>query len=180
MTVITTARLVIQTGNGSTTEWPFGFEVPLATDLVVKTRNIDSGVTTDISSSDYSVTGIGLVGGGTVTYPLSGDPLASTTEIIISRVVPFTKLLEISNQGGFNPEVVEDEFDSVVMQTQQLSEDLGRTFKVPFGETMRVPLPKIADRVSKYFFFDGEGNPGITGVAPVVVTTSNLDTKAVL
>ncbi len=179
MTVTTTARLVIQTGNGSTTEWPFAFEVPLATDLVVQTRVIATGVVTVISSSDYTVTGIGLVVGGTVTYPLSGSPLASTVEIIISRVVPLTQLLDINNQDGFNPEVVEDEFDSVVFQTQQLDDDLQRAFKVPFGETMSVSLPKIADRLSKYFFFDAAGNPGVSSDAPPTAT-QDLDTRTAL
>ena len=126
MTLSTATRSVTFTGNDVTTVWPFTFEVPLASHLVVETFDEVSLITTVISSADYTVAGIGAAAGGSVTFPTSGDPLTTTVRIIISRTVPFRQGLDINNQDGFFPEVVEDQLDLIVMQTQQLAADIDR------------------------------------------------------
>ena len=169
MTLITTSRSVTFTGNGSTTEFAFTFKIPLATDLVVQTFDTVSLALATIDSSDYTVTGIGDNSGGTVTYPLSGSPIASTVRIIISRLVPFTQLLDIQNQGGFFPDVVENQLDLIVMQIQQSAETIGRGIAAPIGDNITdFTLPLDEARASKYLFFGSDGSVGVTGTAPAV------------
>lgn len=120
MVVSTQACAVTYLGNGSTTVWPFSFPVSDASWLQVKTKN-DAGVLSTIPASDYTVTGIGAAGGGTVTYPKSGA-LSTGTRIRIQRVVPILQSVEIVNQEGYYPEVLEASADYRVFTDQQLNQ----------------------------------------------------------
>jgi len=126
----TNQSYVTYLGNGATTAFPFSFIVQNASQLVVSitNNNVSPAVTTVLAASQYSVTGIGsgneFAGGsgpgGTVTYPVSGNPLPSGWSITIQRVVPYTQGTSLTNQGGFYPQVVEAALDYLTMQTQQL------------------------------------------------------------
>lgn len=129
MTITNAMRLVVATGNGATTEWPFSFLIPTADEL--KVTVFDGFVNTVISAANYSVTGIGNAEGGTVTYPLSGAPLAASDQIIIERVVQFVQPTTFANQQRFFPTVLEASLDRLVMQTQQLAEILSRAPTLP-------------------------------------------------
>jgi len=125
MSLSTTANKVIGNGNGATTVWPYTFPIPDASYLSVIYTDA-SGVETTLSASLYSVTGIGTLTGGNVTYPLSGSPIATGTKLTIVRTVPYTQTTVFSNQGGYYPEVVEQRFDYVYMAMQQLAEIVSR------------------------------------------------------
>jgi len=125
MALSTTANKVIHNGNASATVFPFTFPIPSASYLsVIYTSAL--GVETTLSSSLYSVTGIGSLSGGSVTYPLSGSPIATGTKLTIVRTVPYTQGTVLSNQGGYYPEVVEARLDLIYMAMQQLAEIVGR------------------------------------------------------
>ena len=182
MTVTNAARSVTYTGNGVTTVFAFTFRVPLATHLVVQTYDTVTLALTTIAAADYTVTGIGDVGGGSVTYPTSGSPIASTVRIIISRTIPLTQLIDIQNQDGFFPSVIEDQLDLMVMQGQQASDDIGVAIKAPVGDNITdFTLPIDTSRASKYLFFASDGSLALTGTAPAVqyqgaFTTANEPT----
>ncbi len=125
MSLSTTANKVIGNGNGVTTVWPYTFPIPDASYLSVIYTDA-SGVETTLSASLYSVTGIGTLTGGNVTYPLTGSPIATGTKLTIVRTVPYTQTTVFSNQGGYYPEVVEQRFDYVYMAMQQLAEIVSR------------------------------------------------------
>ncbi len=118
-------RKVIHNGNASATSFAFTFPILDASHLSVIYTNA-SGVETTLSSSLYSVTGIGSLTGGSVTYPLTGSPIASGTKLTIVRTVPYTQTTVLSNQGGYYPEVVEQRFDLMYMALQQLAEIVSR------------------------------------------------------
>lgn len=119
MTVETTSNTVTFVGNAATTVFPFVFRVPTADDLDVY---ID-GSASPISPTLYSVTGIDDDAGGTVTYPLSGSPLAAGQTITLTRLLDYTQPVDLTNQDGFYPEVVEGMGDRLEMQIQQLHTD---------------------------------------------------------
>lgn len=122
MTVLTTGSSVEYTGNGATTIWPWlGFRIDSADDLQVILVEIATEIETLVNPSLYTATGFGLDAGGSVTYPLTGPPLAATHRIVIQRVVPYEQNLDILNQGGFLPEIAEAQLDRMVMGLQQLS-----------------------------------------------------------
>ena len=178
MTVTTETRSVTYTGDGFTTSWPFAFEIPEASHLNVQTFDTVTLATVVVDAADYSVSGIGDAGGGTVIYPTSAPPLPTTTRITLKRSVPFTQGLDISNQGGFFPEVFEDQLDLIVMQIQQIAEGDSLNVRGPVGDLITdFTLPFEEARKSKYFFFDSTGAPDVTGTAPPT-TLADFDTKA--
>lgn len=132
MTISTTASVVTAQGNGATTSWPFSFLIPTGAIKVTLTLRSD-GTTQVLSSSAYSVSGLDNPAGGTVTYPLSGSPLASTYNITIERVVPYTQTSNFTNQGDFNPEALDEALDTVVMQIQQLKTLIDNAIAFPLG-----------------------------------------------
>lgn len=133
MTISTETRLVTYTGNGATTEFDFSFHIPTGA-LVVTLYTIATGVeSAALSDSLYSVTGLDDPNGGTVTYPLSGSPLASTHKINIKREVPLSQGLDLTNQSAYFPAELEEQLDLIVMMIQQHEEELGRAVKTTAG-----------------------------------------------
>lgn len=125
MALSTTTNKVIHSGNASATVFPFTFPIPDASYLSVIYTSA-AGVETTLSPSLYSATGIGTTTGGSVTYPLSGSPIAASTLLTLVRTVPYTQTTVMANQGGYYPEVVEAVFDRLTMEIQQLAEIVGR------------------------------------------------------
>ena len=125
MALTNTDRKVTHAGNGSATVFPYGF--PILSDAHLSVIATDAaGIETTLSPSLYAATGIGTLGGGSVTYPLAGAALAAGTTLTIVRTVPYTQTTVLSNQGGYYPEVVERRFDEIYMAMQQLAEIVGR------------------------------------------------------
>lgn len=125
MSLSSTTNKIIYNGNGATSEWPFSFPVLEVGHLSVILTDA-SGLETTLLQGLYSVTGIGDPAGGSVTYPLTGSPIASGTKLTLLRTVPYTQTTVLSNQGGYYPEVVERRFDQIYMALQQLEERVSR------------------------------------------------------
>ncbi|GAA0567413.1 hypothetical protein GCM10008997_15010 [Halomonas salifodinae] len=127
MTVPTSENRVQYEGNDSATEFDYTFKIFDADDLVVVLTDVDDTETTLVRGSDYSVDGVGDEAGGTVTYPLSGDRLATGETLTILREIPVVQETDLRNQGAYYPETIEDEFDRSRMIDQQQQERLERT-----------------------------------------------------
>lgn len=180
MTILTTTNKARFVGDAATTTWPFTFLIPTASDLYLYYTDL-VGTTTLISASLYSVTGIGSDAGGTVTYPLSGSPIAAGTILEILRTVPYKQETDLINQDGFYPQVVEDALDNIVMQMQQLVEVQGRNLTVGTTDTSPGTLPSATERALQVLGFDASGNaiatqpsdsPVSTAMQPVVAAAS--------
>ncbi len=128
----TTQSTVTYLGNGATTQFPYNFEVQAQSQMVVSitNNNVSPPVTTVLSTSQYSVSGIGsgneFAGGsgpgGIITYPVSGPSyLPAGWTITIARVVPYVQGTSLTNQGAFYPQVVEAALDYLMMCSQQLA-----------------------------------------------------------
>lgn len=129
MTVPTSDNREQYLGNDSATEFDYAFKIFNADDLVVILTGSDDSETTLVRGSDYSVGGVGEEAGGSVTYPLSGDPLATGEKLTILREIPLVQETDLRNQGAYYPETIEDELDRSRMIDQQQEEVLGRTLK---------------------------------------------------
>lgn len=125
MALTTSSNKVIHGGNGVATSFAFTFPILESSHLQVIYTDT-AGAETTLSSTLYSVTGIGSLTGGAVTYPLSGSPIALNTTLTIKRVVPLTQTTVLSNQGGYYPEAVEGRLDRVYMALQQIQEEVDR------------------------------------------------------
>lgn len=136
MTVETPSNTVIHRGNGIATQFPYTFKIPQDDFVNVVLQDFASGaVIQTLTPGSYIITGVGwgLTGGGYVEYPLSGDPLDDTVNLVIQRIVPYTQGLDLQNQGGFYPESLENQLDLLEMQIQQLAEMVSRTTLGPIG-----------------------------------------------
>lgn len=113
------------TGNGVTVDFAYGFRILDASHLrVIRT---EGGVET-VLTTGFSVSGVGNVSGGTVTFSVAPT---SAQQITILRDVPNTQEIDLVNQGAFFAEVVEEGFDLATMRAQQLQEQIDRSVKIP-------------------------------------------------
>lgn len=156
------------TGAGSTGPFVYGFRIYVATDLQVTTQDPSGNVRTLATGADYSVTGVGVRTGGTITLTVA---LAVGWKMTILRVRPFTQLINYRNQGAGFPQNIEDGFDQVVMLAQQLQIDTGQAITVPVtagaGSTIGSYLPGYYLRVNL-------AGTGVEGVAQVVAAQNYL------
>lgn len=172
MTVSTTAYAVTLSGNGATTVFSFPFIADNASTIKVTFTDVN-GVQTVLSPGAYTLfintppVG-GLWGiGGTVTYPLSGSPIASGTLLTIERTVPYTQTVSIANQGAFYPSAVEQGLDLLELQIQQFQGQLANVVKAPVVDgVLDMTLPALAARANKFFFFNSAGQPTVSFGVP--------------
>lgn len=127
MAISTSNNSITALGNGVQTVFSFNFIAGAATNINVNLINTASGTSTLLSPSAYTVsinapaTGQLWGVGGTITYPISGSPIATGFQLQISRILPLTQVTSLANQGDFLPNVIEQALDTLEMQIQQLS-----------------------------------------------------------
>lgn len=165
MTIASTTNRNDYTGNGSVSAYDYVFRIFDQDDLRVTVRNTSDVETTLTISTDYTVSGVGEEGGGTVTLVNSGQAwltagkLTTGYIITIRRVRALLQETDIRNQGDFFAEAHEDEFDRGVMIAQQQQDELDRSIK----------LPETVDPAD----FDTLLPPGIVGEANVTIMTNS-------
>lgn len=132
MTISSTSNQTMLLGNGSTTVFNFSFIGDAAPFFfVIYTDAV--GTQTLLNSAQYSLflnpaTVGSLWGiGGTLTYPLTGPPIADGTSLTLTRTLPLLQTVSLSNQGDMWPTVTERALDTLCMQIQQVS---GRTGQI--------------------------------------------------
>lgn len=131
MTISTTANSSIFLGNGVTLVFSFAFVCDSSSDLQAIYTDAD-GIQTPLTPSQYTIflnpiaTGSLHRQGGTITYPLTGVPIANGTSLTLTRVVPLNQTTSISNQGDFYPTVVEQALDDLCLEIQQVSGKTGQ------------------------------------------------------
>lgn len=145
MTIPSTARKAGPLlGTGAQTAWPFTFKVFAAADIAVTIANSAGTETPLVLGTDYSVTlnpNQDTSPGGTVTYPISGTPLAVGSKLSIVGDIDYDQPLDLPSGGNFSPLALENELDRVVMQIQQLSEESDRAVRVPVTSDADGTLP---------------------------------------
>lgn len=130
----TTRRAGPFNGNGVTVSFPFTFKVFATSDIAVvktSTAGLDS---TLVLASDYSVAlnaDQDASPGGTITYPISGTPLAVGEKLTAVGSIPYDQTADLPTGGNYRARVVEDALDRTVFQVQQIAEELGRALTLP-------------------------------------------------
>jgi len=173
MTVSSTSSRVVYAGDGTTTAFPFAFKVPQAADLAVVYSDA-TGTDVTLSPSQYAATGFGADAGGTVTYPLSGSPIAPGTTLAIKRSVAALQPASLSNQGALWPQVIEAALDRIVMVCQGVIDTASRALVVSRADGgVLGPLPVAAARANGVLAFDGAGQPYAARLTGGLVGVSN-------
>lgn len=125
---------------------------------VVRTRG---DVDTELSGG-FTLTGAGVVSGGTLT--LTGSQTALGDRITIKRSVPLLQLVSYAPNDRFPASTHEGALDKLTMMMQHLSETVGRSLVYGEGELIASGnvLPGITDRARKVLGFDAHGELDLT------------------
>lgn len=159
MTISTTSNKAQWQGNGSTTVFSFNFEIDSASEATLQYVDANGNIST-IASASYSIAGLGNANGGTLTYPVSGSPIASGTSLTLLRTVPLQQLTDLVNQSNYYPDAVEGALDYGMKATQQIQEEIGRQLTFPATDiSPTATLPSAAQRAGMFLAFDANGNP---------------------
>lgn len=108
--------------------------------------------------------------GGSLTYPLTGSPIALGTSLTLLRTLPLTQVTSLDNQGNQYPAAIESALDTLCMQIQQVNETAQLAIQIPVVDVTgtNTTLPVASVRANGFLSFDSSGNATISGNAPSV------------
>lgn len=144
-------------GNGVTTAFAFGFKLLDEGDLLVTVAGVVKTL-----GVDYTIAGIGVESGGTVTFSVAPVALAA---IDLVREVPLNRTTDYQYSGEFESDVVNRDFDRLVMMMQDSDLALANTIRLPPGDDSSGVLPNAADRALKGLAFDSNGDILLTAAS---------------
>jgi len=154
-------------GNGNTHTYPFAFKVFTDADIVVKKLEDATSTETLLTlglNNDYIVTlNADQNGnpGGSITLKSGGNNqnLASGFRIVITSAVQSLQGTDLTNQGGFYPEVINDALDKSAILHQQQQDELDRSIKFSLTNTIgSLEITENANaRKNKVLSFDNAG-----------------------
>lgn len=164
MTISSPTRFITYSGDSLVTTFTFPFKVFATSELVVKLENNLTGVqTTQVLGTDYTAVLSAAPNsnpGGSITFILTAP--ATGNKVIITSNIALEQPTNLSNQGGFYPDVINNSLDRATIQIQQVANLGTRALVVPITETgTDLNLPSATERALKYLIFDGNGNPDL-------------------
>ena len=180
MTVSSTTVKNSYSGNGSTTQFAYGYKIFADSDLIVIIRVNSTGVeTVKTLTTHYTVSGAGDASGGNVTFT-SGNTPASGQTVVIIREVPQTQAIDYIANDPFPAESHEEGLDRATMTTQQVQEELDRSIKLSRTNTMTSTEFTVGatDRANKVLAFNASGELSVTQELGTFKGTSATTTTA--
>jgi hypothetical protein len=178
MTVSSSTAKVSYSGNGSTQAFAVPFYFLANSQLLVVLRASSGGETTQVLGTNYTVTGAGVLTGGTVTMTVAP---ASGQTLVISRNVPLTQETDLQPNDRLPAETLEQSIDKLTMITQQLDDSMDRAIKYPVTDSTSLSstLPASGSRANKFLKFNASGEPAVTDSAPISNAISAEDYGAI-
>lgn len=164
MTINSPDRFITYSGSASVTVFTFPFKVFATSELVVKLQNDLTGVQTlQVLGTDYTAVLSAAPNsnpGGSITFILTAPAVGET--VIITSDIALEQPTNLSNQGGFYPDVINNSLDRATIQIQQVANLSTRALVIPITDTgINTELPNATERALKYLIFDGNGNPDL-------------------
>jgi hypothetical protein len=175
------------TGNGTASTFAFTFKVFSEADLVVIRTTTATGTDSTLTiTTDYTVSlneNQNTSPGGSIT--LTAGALASGYKLTITSDIDNQQLVDLTNQGGFYPSVINDALDRATIQIQQVDNAVERSVKFPIsdGSSGDILLPTIDVRKGTVLAFNEttglpEAGPDIASVTSVAGNTAAINTVA--
>jgi hypothetical protein len=163
MTVSSTTVKNSYSGNGSTTQFAYGYKIFADSDLIVIIRSAAGTETVKNLTTHYTVAGAGDASGGSITFTTGNTPASGETVVII-REVPQTQAIDYIANDPFPAESHEEGLDRATMTTQQVQEELNRSIKLSRTNTMTSTEFTVGatDRANKILAFDSAGEISVT------------------
>lgn len=164
------------TANGSTTVFAFPFLALLAGDLVVTVSTTDTEPDVMTLGVDYTVAGLGVSSGGTVTFVVAP---ANGAEVIIYRDTSLTRSTDYQDNGDLLAAVVNEDFDRLWLAMQERGLNDTRSLRLPIGEGP-ADLPALSVRANKALGFNSLGLPEMIAPEAHVLDTQAPETGGVV
>lgn len=143
------------TGNGATMVFPYQFQILAATDLAGYI-----GGSLKVNVADYTVSNVGAVTGGNVTFLVAP---ANGTLVTLARAMRRERLTDYQQLGDFLTPVVNPDFDRAILLSQDTNASVGRAIHAPDYEvTANMLLPPAATRALTNLGFDASGNVAVS------------------
>ena len=117
MSVTEQTPLQSYNANGVTTVFPFAFLVLQAVDLIVQVVDALGFTTTKVLNVDYTLSGVGVPAGGTVTF--SAAP-ASGTQVVIFRDTELSRSSDYQDNGDLLADTLNRDLDRPIMIMQEI------------------------------------------------------------
>jgi hypothetical protein len=157
MTVSSTTTKNSYSGNGSTTTFAYGFKIFANTDLTVILRSALGAETVQTLTTHYTVSNVGVDGGGNVVFVAAP---ASGVTVLIRRNMALTQSTDYVANDPFPAATHEDALDRLTFISQQIQEEVNRSFKVSRTNTITSAefTEAAADRALKSLGFDSSGD----------------------
>ena len=157
MTITSEVGRAAYAGDGASTQFTVPFKFFQSSDLRVilqSANGVDSELTENV---DYTVSGAGDEGGGTVT--LATAPASGQTLTIILDP-PRTQLTDYVSNDAFPAESHERALDRLTQQNIRALDIVSRALRLPDGDPNTLAtLPGAAARANKFLRFDNNGDP---------------------
>lgn len=130
----------IYTGSGGTS-FPYDFYIFEDSDLQVVKKEIATGTETILAlTTDYTVSGAGVVTGGTVTTLAA---VTSAYQIIITRALDYTQEIDFIKNEKLPAETIEQGLDRLTMLCLQIKEFMDRAVLAPSTLSANLVLPAL-------------------------------------
>ena len=157
MTISTTTIKNSYSGNGSTTAFAYTFKLSDEDEIQVIERSSTGTETVKTKTTHYSVSGVGNASGGTVTM---GSAPASGVTLILRRATAQTQGMDLIENDPLPANTLETAVDKNLAISQELQEQLDRSFKVSRTNTISSSefTDSASDRASKTLGFDSSGD----------------------
>lgn len=138
MTIASNDRRKEYPGNGATTVFT-GPRAYSASHVYVYSVVNATGVATRLTSG-FTITGLGATNTTVTLDAATAAAMTNLKTLLILRVVPYEQDTDITNQGSYLPEVLEDAIDKLSQQIQQLAEMADRALRVSDTSTGVSPV----------------------------------------
>jgi hypothetical protein len=167
-TVSSQTSRINYTGNGGSDTYAYTFRIADDDDIDVIVRETATlEETTLTKTTHYTVSGVGNSAGGNIALVdgafdwIDGDgDLDSGWQLTLRRKVDLTQTTSIKNNTTYYPSLHEAVFDKLTFISQQHQDELDRTMKTPWGDTVvDLTLPNVDDRAGYLLGFNSTGSP---------------------
>lgn len=159
MTVTVQTPAVAHVANGITTAFAYAFLVQVSADMIVKVNGV-----TKTLGADYSISGLGVVAGGMVTFTVAP---ANGAKVLLYRSIPLSRSNDYQVNGDLPEDLIDADFDRIWMVLQDIASGnsvSGNVLRATVDEDL-TEIPSATTRANKYLAFDALGNP-IASTAP--------------
>ena len=156
MTISTTTIKDSYSGNDSTTAFTYNFKIADEDFIQVIIRDSDGNETVNTKTTHYTVAGVGDDSGTVtmVTAPATGETL------VLRRSTTQTQALDLIENDPMPADSLETAYDKNLSISQELQEQLDRSFKVSRTNTISSAefTTSATDRANRAIGFDSSGD----------------------